>query len=908
VQQACTSGILWDYSQVTPSTAANTNNATLIPGTPTQYIYNPYSATVVSPTVKLANYAAIAYSSLSGVQISNLSGNKRGVITPVTDPNYGVPITYNLSITPAGLLSLSYSYNGGATQAVMTAQNITAVNGALPAKVRFGFAGSMGGSQNTHELMCFKASPPATVGSSAGVNLKQSAQVQTGSQVYFAKYNPQSWAGSLTSQFLVTDGSGALSISPTVNWDAACVLTGGTCASTGATGLSPQGVTSPSRTLLSWSGGGGIPFEWSNLTSAEQAALDTGDPTATPLRLNYLRGDRTQEQNSVGAGLYRSRTSVLGDIIDSGATWVGPPSAAYPVAWQDTLYPTAAAAENSGQTYPAFMALEQTRTNVVYAGANDGFLHGFRTGAYTAANVYDSSSTNDGLEVLAYMPGYVEQHIQSGLAADDYSSPQYGHHFDVDAPPGTGDLFYGGAWHTWLVGGLGAGGSAIYALDITDASSFAESNAASVVIGEWSSSPSAQTATFSCAGVSNASTGAAACGNNLGATYGTPQIKRFHNGSWGVVFGNGFGSSTGDAGVYLMLVDPASGAQTFYYLGTGQSGTGDGIANATAADLDGDHVVDYIYAGDLSGNVWRFDVTSTDPANWAVQSTPIFTTGSGQPITSKVIVALVPSTPSTRVMVEFGTGQQTQFSNTAGVTYSSTQQYLYGVWDWNLTAWNANNSTQFGALPSSGFPAPSALAGTTFLVPQTITSSSSTTDYRTVSSNPICWADTAACSGSRQYGWYLALASGYETGNANSGSVDVNLPTATPSASAPSVPVYEQVIYNPVLAAGAFIVNTTIPSTNSLANCNPTSAGGWTMAIDPATGGAFTKSFFNSTTTNTTQVVNGIALNGTGTPSLVTSGNSTYLVTQTVAGNGAIVPVTPPAGTSGKRLTWTEKR
>lgn len=919
VKQACTSGLIWNYSQVTANTSQNTGNATLIPGTPTQYIANPYGATLVSPTVTLPNYKAISYSSAipnAGLQISNLSGDKRGVITPVTAAGYGIPITYDLTISPASgttppLLSLSYSYNGGAFQSVITGQDITAASGALPANVRFGFVGSMGGSQNTHELMCFEAAPAPTAGSSAGINVKQTSQLQTDSQVYLAKYNSGTWAGSLTSQYLVADVNNNVTISSTVNWDASCVLTVGYCASTGVTNSTAQG--SGSRNILTWSGSAGIPFEWTNLPSTEQAALGvTGETQTTEqYRLNYLRGDRTQELNSSGVGLFRTRTSVLGDIIDSGATWVGPPSNSYPAVWKDVLYPGSGPGENSGQSYPAFAAKEATRTNMVFAGANDGLLHGFRTGAYTAAGVYDPNSANDGRELFAFMPGLVEMNIESALSQNDYSAPQYGHHFDVDAPPGTGDLFYAGAWHTWLVGGLGAGGSAIYALDVTDANYYAagavnETSAASIVLGEWSYSPSAGTASFSCAAVANSSTSAANCGLNLGNTYGTPQIKRFHNGDWGVIFGNGFGSSTGDAGVYILLVDSASGGTSIYYLGTGKSGKSDGIANVTAADFDGDHVVDYLYAGDLLGNVWRFDMTSSDPTKWAVQggsnAIPIFTTMSGQPITSKVIVALVPSTPSTRVMVEFGTGQLTQFTNTAGPIYSSTQQTLYGIWDWNLGTWNSNNSTQYGVLPISGFAAPSALSGTTSLQQQRITSYSSSTDYRTVSSNAICWADTSACSSERQYGWYLALPTGYANAS------DVNLPSSSPSSSAPSVPVDEQVIYNPLLADGAFIVNTTIPPTNSLASCAATSAGGWTMAINPATGGAFTTTFFNSTSTNTSLVENGVALNGTGTAWLVNSGANTFLVTQTVAGTGTVTQVTPPAGTSGKRLSWTERR
>src|SRR5262249_34638693 len=154
-----------------------------------------------------------------------------------------------------------------------------------------------------------------------------------------------------------------------------------------------------------------------------------------------------------------------------------------------------------------------------------------------------------------------------------------------------------GAWHTWLVGGLGAGGAAIYALDITDPSQFSESNAASLVIGEWTSS------NISCS---------SSCGNNLGLTYGTPQIRRLHDGNWGVIFGNGLKSASGDAGIFVMVINQSNGSQSFYYLSTGTAGTGNGIAYATPADFDGDHITDYVYAGDLKGNVWRFDLTSTD--------------------------------------------------------------------------------------------------------------------------------------------------------------------------------------------------------------------------------------------------------------------------------------------------------
>ncbi len=273
-------------------------------------------------------------------------------------------------------------------------------------------------------------------------------------------------------------------------------------------------------------GTAGIQFEGANLTATELTAL--GDSAPNYNRLNYLRGVRGNEipnTGPTGTKVYRARDGVLGDIVDSSPAWVGAPASPYAVTWLDRLHPTATMPENSAtQGYTGFQSANLSRLNVVYVGANDGFLHAFRTGSEDAnGNVINNTSTpNDGQEVLAYMPGAVLNTIHNGTnGALDYSNPQYAHNFFVDATAGTGDLFYGGAWHTWLVGGLGAGGNAIYALDITNPANFAESNASTLVIGEWSNN------TIVCANVTT-------CGSNLGNTYGTPEIRRFHNGSWGV--------------------------------------------------------------------------------------------------------------------------------------------------------------------------------------------------------------------------------------------------------------------------------------------------------------------------------------------------------------------------------------
>ncbi|MGH3262363.1 MAG: pilus assembly protein, partial [Trebonia sp.] len=397
---------------------------------------------------------------------------------------------------------------------------------------------------------------------------------------------------------------------------------------------------------------------------------------------------------------------------------------------------------------------------------------------------------------------------------DDFSNTQYGHNFTVDATPGSGDLFYDGAWHTWLVGGLGSGGADIYALDVTSPANFSETNAASLVIGDWSA------ATISCTNVSD-------CGLDLGDTYGTPVIRRTHalNGSgeneWAVIWGNGFGSSSGDAGIFVMTIDPASGAKTIYYLSTGTAGTGNGIAYVTPADLDGDHTTDYVYAGDLNGDVWRFDLTSSNPSSWGIQrcldaacttttSAPLFKTSTGQPITSQVVLA-TGATPAgaTTLMIAFGTGEKQPFTNVGSATYASGTQSLYGVWDWALLNWNSKSTPQYAALSaaSTGIASPYTVSPSN-LQAQTFTVNTGNGDRDVAANAVVCWQGTSACStGSNdQFGWYLSL-----PGTASQGP--------------------EQIIYNPTLVDGAFVVNSTIPPKSTLLSCNTLTETGYTYAL-----------------------------------------------------------------------------
>ncbi len=886
VHNTCATGFLWDFSN--PAAPVQT----LIPVAD----YAPVGAPVILNNI------------LPGQLIAAEGASTRGAANP---------ITYALKITQNGILSLNISYNGGNYQPVITKQDITAANGPLPASFRFGFTGSTGGSRNVHEILCFQAAPSDVAGTSVGVNEQEAAKIASGTQAYLAYYYPSNNTGRLTANDLLYNAATqSITINTTANWDASCNLTGvalgSTCLTTGAAGTGAPQTNWNNRTMLSWDGvSSGVAFRWfgevsgSNITTAQQNTLDLGDTTSVPplylgannnYRLHYLRGDTSNEINTLGVGLFRARDGILGDIVDSSPTWVGPPTSHYAVVWADRLVATDPITENSGtQTFTQFVTAEQTRLNVVFTGANDGFMHGFESGSFDVNGLYvnDAATPNDGKEVLAYMPAAVVNTIHNAVDGTlDFSGPQYSHNFYVDATPESDDLFYNGTWHTWLVGGLGAGGAAIYALDITDATNFAETNAANLVMGEWSS------ASISCANVGS-------CGNSMGNTYGTPLIRRLHDGKWALIFGNGFGSTSGDAGIFVMLLDSSGHTQAAntYYLSTNTAGTNNGIAYVTAADLDGDHITDYLYAGDLLGNLWRFDLTSGTESAWSASSTPMFSAPAGQPITTKVQVISVPQTAGPpRIMVDFGTGRKFPPTNLVPTSYQPGTQYLYGIWDWNVSNWNSKSGTQYLSLASGTGAAltPSNLESQTLTQVGSVAAGTAGLD---ATSNTVCWQGSTACgSGNNQYGFAVALPG-----------------------------VQEQIVFNPLIYQSALIVNTSIPAVNSPSSCTVAHDTGDTIAISLVSGGnlgSAGKGFFlNTTDTNAA----GSQSNGTGTPFITQAGGNTFILTQSLGdgstnmsggsgiGSGSSPNCTtgnppicqyhiPQASLVSKRLTWIQRR
>src|SRR2546430_4966281 len=141
--------------------------------------------------------------------------------------------------------------------------------------------------------------------------------------------------------------------------------------------------------------------------------------------------------------------------------------------------------------------------------------------------------------------------------------------------------------------------------------------------------------------------------------------------------------------LFRSTIGPTTNAPTIYYLSSqpGSAASPKCIAFASPVDLDGDHITDYVYAGDLQGNLWRFDLTDSSETNWALTPGPLFKTAAGQPITTGIVAASgAPSSGMQQyLMLLFGTGQKTALTNTNPAIYATGTQALYGVWDWNLS-------------------------------------------------------------------------------------------------------------------------------------------------------------------------------------------------------------------------------
>lgn len=477
-------------------------------------------------------------------------------------------------------------------------------------------------------------------------------------RVFQARFDTRNWDGHLYA--LEVDPANAGISSPL--WDAAAVLP-----------------THGARQLFIRNHKGATKFAWDDLSNAQKAALDQSDGNGR-LRLAWLRGDHSKEQRYSG-GLFRNRTSfgfnydgtprqdrsdwVLGDIVSSDPLYVGS---------EHQHYEQMSSTVEGKSSYLSYVESKKRRIPMIYVGANDGMLHALRA--------------SDGVEQFAVIPTAVFARLHH------LTSPSYSHRFYVDGSPAAGDAYLDGGWKTVVVSGLRAGGKSVFAVDATAP----DQPAASQFMWEFNADEADL---------------------DMGYSYSQPQIVLLNNGKWAAVFGNGYGSSKG--GVQLYVVDLADG-QLIRKIEAVKADTDNGLSTPKLLDRDGNRTADIAYAGDLQGNLWKFDLSSRSPADW--KASKLFTAqddaGKLQPITAQPTVA----TGDGGQWVFFGTGRLLA----SGDQNSPDKQSFYGLLDSQAT-----------------------IAGRSALVRQEVTSVSTQSgmSLRITSDHPV---DLAS-----KNGWYMDL-------------------------------------------------------------------------------------------------------------------------------------------------------
>lgn len=503
--------------------------------------------------------------------------------------------------------------------------------------------------------------------SSASAIATNSTRLDTNTHVYQAIFRSPEWTGTFRAIPLNADGTPGATA-----WEAGELI--------------PSDHNA--RNIKTWNGGAwntgaGIDFSWDSdgLTAAQKTLLRNEEHL-----LNYLRGDKTRERTtSAPSNPYRARNSLLGDIINSDPHYVGSESYGYDL-------PGSGLGATAMSAYTTFRTTtKRSRPKVIYVGANDGMLH-----AINAANL---QTDGGGSELFTYVPNAVFANLP------DLANPEYRHKYYVDGSPNSGDAYLGSTWKTVLLGTLGAGGKAVFALDITDVSASSPFDESKVI---WEFTDT-----------------------DLGHVMGRGFVARLNDGHWYAVFGNGYNSNAGKAALFLVPLDRTQTSLSVIKIEVDTTGD-NGLSEPALVDTNGDKIIDTVYAGDLKGNVWKFSLSGSNSSNWTTsgQRLKLFQALSGttpQPITSPLEIGPPPAGQS-GYMIYFGTGKylgNTDIGNLA-------TQTVYGLLD-----------------KGSAISSRSNLQAQTFIY-QGVRTDTDPSEVRVASTNTANYAD-----GKR--GWYIDL-------------------------------------------------------------------------------------------------------------------------------------------------------
>ncbi|WP_427911745.1 PilC/PilY family type IV pilus protein [Ramlibacter sp. MMS24-I3-19] len=634
----------------------------------------------------------------------------------------------------------------------------------------------------------------AVTGAAAAASTSSLQPVEGDNDVFVAEFTSVKWIGDVLS-YRIDPSSGQISSKPV--WSARTQLDA----------LAPA-----SRTIYypKPSGGSALQtFTYNNLKGDSYAqyfdnfcTLPGAGGAAAPSQCASLIPADTTSANT-GSNLvsylrgdqtltyYRQRDALLGDIISASPLFVGKPQFKY--------------TENN---YATFASSKANRQAVVLAAANDGMLHAFDRGT--------------GNELWAFVPSFVIPNLYK-LADNAYTN---NHRFYVDGSPQMGDIYVGGAWKTIVVGGLNGGGRGYYALDVTDPS-------APQFLWEFKDT-------------------------DLGLTYGNPIITKRADGTWIVAFTSGYNNvNNGDGNGHLYILDANTGKQldkidTTLPDGTaaGNSTTPSGLGKLNVwVDDVSNNLAKRFYAGDLLGNLWRFDIDNlVQPNNAAVQLAKLTAPdGTAQSITTKPTLAEVRYNGGVYPVVYVATGRYLGSTDLA----SSQVQSVYAIKD-----------------PLANTPLGTARTSNK-LVTQTLstTTNASGTAGRSISTQPVDWLNKS--------GWFTDFPVGGE-----------------------------RVSVNPQLTLDTLTVGTILPSGTAC------TVGGesFLYRFNITTGGSTLGAAVNGSAAIGTYVGN-VLIQGLTTVQLKAGTQSSSIVTITTRSDATLqtdVTAAPTSSASLRRTSWRE--
>lgn len=560
-----------------------------------------------------------------------------------------------------------------------------------------------------------------------GISVKGDT-LTSGNLIFQPVFDPQGWFGELrcfVNNGILTESSGL-----------------GTACTPNAKAVIPDAA---SRYLYSSKVVGQVttPFDFTtgavtgSMTTAQKNALGTTD-TERQNVVSFLRG------STVTA--YRSRPyGLLGDIIDGKPVTVAAPSG-----------------ESNDSSYASFKTSNASR-GMVFIGANDGMLHGFRM--------------SDMNEIVGYVPSAVYRNLKLLTDVNYGNSATAPHTYFVNGALRKADVKNGSNWMTLMVGGLGEGGQSYFALDVTNENTLKTNG---TVKWEFSDIRDA----------------------DLGYTFPAPLIYNVRTSANtvvpAVIMANGYENTyddtasggqkaTAKSSVLYILNALTGELLTKITVPSSGSQPSQGLSSPAGVDVGQDGVLDYVYAGDINGNLWRFDLTKDTPAQFFVAPNPVFKAANGQPITIRPAIQAVTSSADNSDLgnlIMFGTGQLLVDADRSDKTVQSFYAVLDKMTSSVVTATKAD-LTQRTILDTEPVSGASYRAG----------------NYRQISTSPTL--DLRAPSNTSK-GWYL------------------DLPEET-----------ERLVTSPLLLTDRLVFGTGIPK--AAEKCVP-GGRGWIMGLNPLNG------------------------------------------------------------------------